>query len=146
MKTRLGQASLQFDAACLLLDHLRHSGDKVTNCTGLRHFPEEDDVVSAAEHSSQLAAHAKRIKEGNFQFKSSKQCYEEFPGLVRSGFLLPSSQTLQPVELDLQEGPLSGQRQRPDVVDLADKKRPRIPGERQSPEALLREVVARRMD
>lgn len=113
--------------------------------TGLRHFPEDDDMSDEAEYASQMAAHAKRIKQGNFQYKSSKECYEEFPALVRSSTLLHPSQSFQPAELDLEAGPLSGHRQRPNVVDLEDKKRPRIPGEPQSQDILLREVITRRM-
>lgn len=114
---------------------------------GLRHFPEDiEDVTDAAQHAYQMAAHAKRIKQGNFQFKSSKECYEEFPALVRSSTLLRPSQVNQPAQLTLQEGPLSGQRQRPGVVDPDDKRRPRIPGETESQDTLLREVFTRRMN
>lgn len=112
---------------------------------GLRHFPEDDDISDETEHASQMAAHAKRTKQGNFQYKSSKECYEEFPTLVRSSTLLHPSQTFQPAELDLEAGPLSGHRQRPNAVDLEDKKRPRIPGEAHSQDILLREVITRRM-
>ena len=119
---------------------------KLAFCTaGLRHFPEDDDMSDETEHASQMAAHAKRIKQGNFQYKSSKECYEEFPALVRSSTLLHPLQTFDPAELDLEAGPLSGHRQRPNVVDLEDKKRPRIPGEPQTQDILLREVIARRM-
>lgn len=112
----------------------------------MRHFPEDNsDILEATEHASHAAAHAKRIKQGNFQFKSAKECYEEFPALVRSSILLRPSQVSEPDEPAWQEGPLSGQRQRPDVVDFDDFHRPRIPGERQSQDTLLREVITRRM-
>lgn len=113
--------------------------------TGLRHFPED-----VAEESSETfhdgrssTRHLKQQRGGNFQYKTTKQCYEEFPAMVHSGFLL---QPPQPVRspLVLEEGPQTGQRRRPEVIDLKDRTRPRIPGEKQSAEEYLRELLARR--
>ena len=113
--------------------------------SGLRHFPED-----VAEESSETfhdgrssTRHLKQQRGGNFQYKTTKQCYEEFPAMVHSGFLL---QPPQPVRspLVLEEGPQTGQRRRPEVIDLKDRTRPRIPGEKQSAEEYLRELLARR--
>ncbi len=112
---------------------------------GLRHFPEdvaedsEDDKIPDRSPPS----HLKQSKEGNFQYKTTKQCYEEFPAMVHSGFLLLPPQTVQS-PLELEEGPQTGQRRRPAVIDLEDRTRPRIPGEKQSAEEYLRELLARR--
>lgn len=138
------QVSASINQAGLDLECALHVADTL-HMAGLRHFPEEDESAITSEHSSLLAAHAKDTKQGHFQFKSSRECYEEFPILVHSGTLLHPSQIPQPT-FDIQEGPLSGNRRRPGVVDLEDFKRPRIPGELQSQDVLLREVTTRRMD
>ncbi|KAL0024496.1 hypothetical protein WJX77_009917 [Trebouxia sp. C0004] len=113
--------------------------------TGLRHFPEdvtEDSEDDNTPHRS-LPSHLKQSKDGNFQYKTTKQCYEEFPAMVHSGFLLHPPQAVQS-PLELEEGPQTGQRRRPPVIDLEDRTRPRIPGEKQSAEEYLRELLARR--
>lgn len=112
---------------------------------GLRHFPEdvtEDSEDDNTPHKS-LPSHLKQSKDGNFQYKTTKQCYEEFPAMVHSGFLLHPPQAVQS-PLELEEGPQTGQRRRPAVIDFKDKTRPRIPGEKQSAEGYLRELLARR--
>ena len=63
--------------------------------------------------------------------------------MVHSGFLLKTPVVEQDVS-ELQEGPQTGHRQRPAVVDKEDKRRPRFPGEKQSPEGYLRELLTRR--
>ena len=83
-------------------------------------------------------------QKGIFQFKTTKQCYEEFPAMVHSGILLHPPQAV-PSPLELQEGPQTGSRRRPAVIDLEDRNRPRIPGEKQSAEEYLRELLTRRV-
>ena len=56
---------------------------------GLRHFPEEDESPMTPEHRSLLAAHAKDTKQGHFQFKSSRECYEESWFAVGHCYILP---------------------------------------------------------
>ncbi|KAA6428234.1 hypothetical protein WJX79_004625 [Trebouxia sp. C0005] len=113
--------------------------------TGLRHFPEDITEDSEDTNTSQRSppGHLKQSKDGNFQYKTTKQCYEEFPAMVHSGFLLHPPQAGQS-PLELEEGFQTGQRRRPAVVDLEDRMRPRIPGEKQSAEGYLRELLARR--
>ena len=122
---------------------LRSISEDLT-AAGLRHFPEdvtEDSEDDNAPHKS-LPSHLKQSKDGNFQYKTTKQCYEEFPAMVHSGFLLHPPQAVQS-PLELEEGPQTGQRRRPALIDLEDRTRPRIPGEKQSAE-YLRELLARR--
>lgn len=113
--------------------------------TGLRHFPEDvtEDCEDDNTAYTPLPSHLKQSKDGNFQYKTTKQCYEEFPAMVHSGFLLHPPQAVQSL-LELEEGPQTGQRRRPAVVDLEDRMRPRIPGEKQSAKEYLRELLARR--
>lgn len=109
---------------------------------GLRHFP-EDVLEEDNDHPIGSSSHLKRDKEGKFEYKTTKQCYEEFPAMVHSGFLLKPLDVEQDVS-ELEEGPQTGHRRRPAVVDKEDKKRPRFPGETQSPEDLQRELLTRR--
>jgi len=55
---------------------------------GLRHFPE--DVAEDSEDDKipdrSLPSHLKQSKEGNFQYKTRKQCHEEFPAWFTAGF------------------------------------------------------------
>lgn len=113
--------------------------------TGLRHFPEDvlEESLDESDHPSRTPSHLKRDREGKFDYKTTKQCYEEFPAMVHSGFLLKLPIIKQNVS-DLEEGPQTGHRRRPPVVDKEDKKRPRFPGETQSPEEYLRELHTRR--
>jgi len=112
---------------------------------GLRHFPEDvsEDSPDEASDGRSASGPLKQDKEGNFQYKTTKQCYEEFPAMVHSGFLLHPPQTV-PSPSELQEGPQTGHRRRPEVIDLEDRNRPRIPGEKKSAEEYLRELLARR--
>lgn len=113
--------------------------------TGLRHFPEDmlEEVPDNSDDPSNASSHLKRDKEGNFQYKTTKQCYEEFPAMVHSGFLLNPPVIEQDVS-ELEEGPQTGHRRRPGVVDEEDRNRPRFPGEKQSTEGYLRELLTRR--
>ena len=111
--------------------------------TGLRHFPEDVSEGAQEEDSRPAASHLKHDREGNFQYKTTKQCYEEFPAMVHSGFLL-NPPAVEHDGSEHVEGPQSGNRRRPAVVDEQDKKRPRFPGEKQSADGYLREVLARR--
>ena len=84
----------------------------------------------AQEEDAQPAtSHLKSDKEGSFQYKTTKQCYEEFPAMVHSGFLLKPP-VLEHTISDHEEGPQTGSRRRPAVVDKEDKTRPRYPGEK----------------
>ena len=97
---------------------------------------DSDDAIRASSH-------LKNDREGNFQYKTTKQCYDEFPAMVHSGFLLKPLVVEQDVS-ELEEGPQTGHRRRPGVVDEEDRRRPRFPGETQSPEGYLRELFTRR--
>ena len=112
---------------------------------GLRHFPEDvlEESLDDSDHPIRNSSHLKCDKEGKFDYKTTKQCYEEFPAMVHSGFLLKIPNVEQDVS-ELEEGPQTGHRRRPAVVDEEDKKRPRFPGETQSPEDYRRELLTRR--
>ena len=102
-----------------------------------------EESLDDSDHPNRNSSHLKRDKEGKFDYKTTKQCYEEFPAMVHSGFLLKIPNIEQDVS-QLEEGPQTGHRRRPAVVDKEDKKRPRFPGETQSPEDYRRELLTRR--
>ena len=112
---------------------------------GLRHFPEDviEETLDNNDQGINASSHLKHDKEGNFLYKTTKQCYEEFPAMVHSGFLLNPPVIQQDVS-ELEEGPQTGHRRRPGVIDEGDRRRPRFPGEKQSPEGYLRELLTRR--
>lgn len=119
--------------------------DKSYAGAGLRHFPEDvvEEALDGSDDATSASSHLKCDKEGNFQYKTTKQCYEEFPAMVHSGFLLNPPVVQQDVS-ELEEGPQTGHRRRPDVIDEGDRRRPRFPGEKQSTEGYLRELLTRR--
>lgn len=102
-----------------------------------------EETLDDSDDAIHASSHLKHDKEGNFQYKSTKQCYEEFPAMVHSGFLLNPPVVEQDIS-ELEEGPQTGNRRRPGVVDKEDRRRPRFPGEKQSPEGYLRELLTRR--
>lgn len=115
--------------------------------TGLRHFPEDavEDNLNSATAGRQQPGHAKQEREGHFQYKTTKQCYEEFPAMVHSSWPLNNICNVV-TPSGLEEGPESGRRRRPGISEVDDRRRPRIPGETQSAEFLLRELHAKRGD
>jgi hypothetical protein len=121
--------------------------------TGLRHFPEDVPELIEEEYTpEEIASHEHHVTDLDaFPLKSTQECYEEFPRLVRASFPLKAHAHRDPVpagEANLHApdaGPLTGHRQRPPPVnDHPDRSKPRIPGREPAPEKLLREVATRR--
>ena len=63
--------------------------------------------------------------------------------MVHSSTLLDIPCRIEAVD-GLEEGPESGRRRRPAIGDIDDRRRPRIPGEKQSADFFLRELHTKR--
>ncbi|KAK9820342.1 hypothetical protein WJX72_009210 [[Myrmecia] bisecta] len=107
--------------------------------TGSRHFPEG---MPSRSHEYE--------KPERFDMKSTRECYKEFPLLVRASsplFSNPSEDLRQPAGLVVQRapdmGPTTGQRKRPEPIDPEGPLRPRL-HHSERPEDLQREVASRK--
>ena len=110
-----------------------------TNCAaGLRHFPEDaaEDMFESAVAGRQQPGHAKQEREGHFQYKTTKQCYEEFAAMVHSSWPLNNICNVA-TPSGLEEGPESGQRRRPGIGEIDDRRRPREDDRRRGREDIV---------